>query len=105
MKIKTCSNLSGLSKIHRSKIIFKTIKEQGSEYISCFQSKDLKLHPIVVGHKCLTKRLSNFVDILLKPLLSKIKRYVKYDFDFFKKCNRILTKNSKLELRLKSIEY
>ena len=65
------------------------------------------------------KRLSNFVDILLKPLLSKIKSYVKDDFDFLKKCKRNLTKNSKLisldvtslytniphELGLKAIEY
>ena len=57
--------------------------------------------------------------ILLKPLLSKIKCYVKDDFDFLKKCKRNLTENSKLvsfdvtslyinmphELELKAIEY
>ena len=59
------------------------------------------------------------MDILLKPLLSKIKSYVKDDFDFHKKCKGSLTTNSKLvsfdvsslytniphELRLKAIEY
>ena len=59
------------------------------------------------------------MDILLKPLLSKIKSYVKADFDFLKKCKRNLTKNSKLVsfdvtslytniphvLGLKAIEY
>ena len=60
-----------------------------------------------------------FLDILLKSLLSKIKSYVKDDFDFLKKCSRNLIKNSKLvsfdvtslytniphELALKAIEY
>ena len=82
------SNFYGLPKIHKSKIIFKVIKEQGSEYISCFQPRYLKLCPIVADHKSLTKDLSNFVDILLKPLLSKVKSCVKDDFDFKKKCKR-----------------
>ena len=90
------SNFYGLCKIRKSKIIPKMITEQGSEYISCFQPKDLKLRPTIVGHKCSTKRLSNFPDILIKPLLSKIKSYIKYDFDFLKKCKTNLIKNSKL---------
>ena len=88
-------NFYGLPKIHKSKIITKAIEEQGSEYISCFQPKDLKRRPIVAGHICLTKRLSNFVDIFVKPLLSKIKSYGKDDFDFLKKCKGKL--NKKLE--------
>ena len=67
------------------KLSSKATGEQGSEYISCFQTKDSKLRPIVAGHKSPTKRLSIFVDILLKPLLSKIKSYVKDVFDFLKK--------------------
>ena len=70
--------------MHEIKIISKAIKEQGSGYTSCFQPKDLKLRPVVTGHNCPTKRLSNFVDILLKPLLSKIKSYVKDDLTFSK---------------------
>ena len=61
-----------------------------------FPTKDLKLHPIVAGHKSPTECLSNIVDILLNPPLSKIKSYVKDDFDFHKKFKRNLTKNSKL---------
>ena len=112
------SNFYGLPN-YQSTIISKATEEQGSEYISYFQSKDLKLRPIAAGHKCPTKRLSNFVDIPFKPLLSKIKSYVKYYFDFLKKCKRNLTKNSKLvsfdvtslytniphELWSKAIEY
>ena len=89
------SNFYGLPKIFKSKIVSKLIEEQVSEYISCLQPKDLKLRPIVPSHKFPTKRLSNFFDILLKPLLSKIKN-VKDDFDFLKKCKKNLTKNSKL---------
>ena len=48
------SNFYGLPKIHNSKIISKAIKQQDSEYISCLQPKDLKLRPIVAGHKCPT---------------------------------------------------
>ena len=73
----------------------------------------------MAGYKCPSKRHSNFVDILLKPLLFKIKSYVKDDFDFLKKCKRNITENSKLvsfdvtrlytsithELGLKAIEY
>ena len=99
--------------------ISKAIEEPNSECISCFQPKDLKLRPIVARHKSTTKLLNNFVDILLKPILSKIKSYVKDDFDFLKKCKRNIIENSKLvsfdvtrlytsiphELGLKAIEY
>ena len=84
MKIKTFSNLHGIPKIHKSKIISNVIKEQGSEYISSFEPKDLELYPTAVGHICPSKRLSDFDNTLLKPLLSKTKRYVKDDFDFLK---------------------
>ena len=50
-----------------------------------FRPRDLKLRSIVGGHKCPTKRLNLFVDITRKPLLSKIKNYVKDDFEFLKK--------------------
>ena len=55
------SNFYGLPKIDKSKLVSKAIEDQVPEYISCFQPKYLKLHPIVAGPKCSTKRLSNFV--------------------------------------------
>ena len=99
--------------------ISKAIEEPNSECISCFQPKDLKLRSIVAVYKCPSKRHSNFVDILLKHLLFKIKSYVKDDFDFLEKCKRNITENSKLvsfdvtrlytsipyELGLKATEY
>ena len=82
------NNFYGLPKICKSKNL-QSDRRASSEYISCFQPKDLKLRSIVAGHKRPIKHLRNFVDIF-KPLLSKIKSYVKDDFDFLKKCKRNL---------------
>ena len=90
------SNFYALPKIDRSKIVSKAIQEQLLECISCFLPKYLKLRPKVPGPKCLTKRLSDFVDIVLKLLLYKFKRYVKDGFGYLKKFKRNLTKNSDL---------
>ena len=46
------------------------------------------LRPIVAGPNCPTRRLSNLVDILLKPFLIHIKSYIKDNLDFLKKCSR-----------------
>ena len=37
------------------------------EYIKINELSDLTLRPIVAGPNCPTRRLSNLVDILLKP--------------------------------------
>ena len=84
-----------------------------------FPTKRFKTTPYSKSHKFWSKRLIDFADILFKPLLFKIKSFVKDDFDFLKKCDRNFTKNSKLvtfdvtilntnmlhELGLKAIEY
>ena len=98
------SNFYGLPKIHKSKIISKAIKEQGYEFISCFQPKDLKLRPLVADHKCPTKDLSSFVDVLHYPLWSQIKSYVKDDFDFLKKRQEKLKKDLKTK-DLKQVSF
>ena len=45
--------------------------------------------PIVAGPNCVTSRLSNFLDILMKPFLKKVKSFVCNDIDFLEKlpCN------------------
>ena len=40
------------------------------------------MRPIVAGPNCPTKRLSQLIDIILKPLLIHIKSYVKHNLDF-----------------------
>ena len=82
------SNLYGLPKVHKSKIIQEAIQVQNSEYIKIYEPSDLTLRPIVAGPNCPTRRLSNLVDILLKPFLIHIKSYIKDNLDFLAKCSR-----------------
>ena len=43
---------------------------------------------IAAGPSCPTRRLSNLIDILLKPFLIHIKSYIKDNLDFLAKCSR-----------------
>ena len=90
------SQFYGQPKIHKSKIINEAIISQNNTYIQVIEPKDLKLRPIVAGHNCPTKRLSNFLDILLKPFLCKVKSYVRDDIDFIIKCRRTCNSNTNL---------
>ena len=82
------SNVYGLPKIHKSKLIPNAIKEQQEEYVHINEPSDLKLRPIVAGPICPTRPLSNLIDILLKPFLLHVKSYVKDNLDFLSKCSR-----------------
>ena len=44
-----------------------------SEIIEIFELNDLKLRPIVGAPKCPTRKLSQLIDILLKPFLKTSK--------------------------------
>lgn len=79
------SNFYGLPKIHKSKYIQNAIKEQQSEYIQIERPKDLPFRPIVAGPNCPTSRLSNLLDIILKPLTKNVKSYIKDSSDFLMK--------------------
>ena len=46
--------------------------------------KDFKLRPKVAGPACEIHRLSNFLDIILKPYLKYVKSHVKDDIDILK---------------------
>ena len=76
------SNLYGLPKIHKSKIIESTINTQNSEIIEIFEPNNLKLRPIVGSPKCPTRKLSQLIDILLKPFLKHIKSFICDGLDF-----------------------
>ena len=43
---------------------------------------DLKLRPIIAGPQCLTHRLSNLIDIVLRPLTKRVKSYLRDTMDF-----------------------
>ncbi|XP_029641447.1 uncharacterized protein LOC115215981 [Octopus sinensis] len=70
-----------LPKIHKSKIINEACKQSPGKYINIQTPEDLTLRPIVAGPACETHRLSNFLDILLKPLLKYIKSFIRNDLD------------------------
>ncbi|XP_029653875.1 uncharacterized protein LOC115227088, partial [Octopus sinensis] len=63
----------GLLKIHKSNIIKEACKQSSG--------KDLTLRPIIAGPACEIHRLSNFLDILPKPLLKYIKSFIRDDLD------------------------
>lgn len=89
------SNFYGLPKIHKSTKIKDAIKVQCSEYIRCPHPDDITFRPIVGGPSAPTQRLSNLLDILLKPLCTDVKSYVKDDLDFLRHLPEKINKNSK----------
>ena len=66
------SQFYGLPKIYNSKEIIKAITEQNSEYICVPDPQDLTFRPIVAGPACPTHRISNVIDILLKPFITDV---------------------------------
>ena len=76
------SNFYGLPKIHKSNMIKNAISEHNSEYIAIQNPSDLPFRPIVGSPNAPTQRLSNFLDIILKPLCKHIQSYVRDDLDF-----------------------
>ena len=53
---------------HKSVTIIKAIQEQNTEYVNI----GLEFRPIIAGPACPTHRLSNLIDILLKPFIKHI---------------------------------
>ena len=76
------SNFYGLPKIHKSKLLKDAIVDQNSAIIQLYCPNDLTFRPIVAGPVCPTHRLSNMIDILLQPFMTKIASYIKDDFHF-----------------------
>ena len=66
------SNFYGLPKIHKNKQIQQACSENDSMYIQISNVADLKLRPIVAGPACQTHRLSNLIDILLRPYTKRV---------------------------------
>ena len=56
----------------------------------------LTFRPIAAGPNCGTSRLSNYIDIILKPFLQKIKSYVRDDLDFLNKIPKRLAEYKSL---------
>ena len=81
----TSSQFYCLPKVHKSEIIKNAINIQNSEYVEVLNPEDLKGRPISGGPESPTQRLSNLIEILLKPLVPTLKTYIKDDWDFLRK--------------------
>ena len=90
------SNFYGCPKIHKSKNLHKAIKEPNKELIYISEPKDLKLRPIARGPKYPSRRLSNFLDLILKLLTKHVKSNIKDDIEFLKTCKRNVTDDTVL---------
>ena len=82
------SNFYELPKIHKSMIIESAMDTQDREIVEIFEPNDLKLRSIVGGPKCTTRKLSQLIDILLKPFLKHIKSFIHDSSNFLIKCPR-----------------
>ena len=67
------SNFYGIPKVHKNSQINNKGKNSNSSYIELTDVNDLRLRPIVAGPSCQTHRLSDFIDILLKPYTKHVK--------------------------------
>jgi len=79
------SNFYGLHKIHKSKILINQIKQSSSNYIKTNLPADLPFRGITAGVNSATSKLSEFLDILLKPICPKIPSHVRDYVDFLHK--------------------
>ena len=90
-----------------------------NNYVQIHAPSDLKLRPIVGGPQSVTQRLSNLLDIILKPLCDLIPSFIKDDIDFLKHLPKNVAPNTQLitfdivnfysniphELGVEAIEY
>ena len=85
----------GLPKIHKSQLINNKCTQIDGEYLELLEPEDLTFRPIVAGPACETHRLSNLIDILLKPFIEKVS-YVRDDIDFLKHIPESVPQNTLL---------
>ena len=78
------SQLYCFSKVHKSEIVKNVIYSEDSECNQVHCPDDLKGRLIPGGLEIPTQRLSNLIEILLKPLVPTLKTYIKDDCDFLR---------------------
>ena len=76
------SNFYGLPKVHKSDEIRNACDQFDTHYVQVENVTNLKFRPIVAGPACQTHRLSNLIDILLRPLTKRVKSYLRDTTDF-----------------------
>ena len=65
-------------------MIRENIQGNQDTYVKIPRPSDLKLRPIVAGPSSSTQRLSNLLDLILKPLCQKVPSFIRDDLDFLK---------------------
>ena len=90
------SNIYGLPKVHKSHTIMNTVQENSTICVWTPRPEDLPFRPIIAGPVCPTHRLSNVLDIVLKPMLTHIPSYLQDTIDFLKKLPSNVDTNSVL---------
>ena len=90
------SNLYCLPKIHKSEDIAEQIRIQQSELVTVTGPPDLKMRPIVAGPTCPTHRLSHLLDLILRPLVKKVKANVRDTSDILSRLPERLEEGHKL---------
>lgn len=76
------SNFYGLPKVHKSQEITEFCRRCDNSYIEIPEVEDLKLRPIIAGPSCQTHRLSDLLDLLLRPYVKHIKSHIRDSTDF-----------------------
>ncbi len=101
--IKT-SNIYGLPKIHKSKLVQQAILEQNSDVVTIISPKDLKFRPIIAGPAAPTSRLSHLIDLILKDLPPTTESFVRDDIHFLSRIQRSLDPNQNYQLVTLDVE-
>lgn len=83
------SNFYGLPKIHKSKTVCNLVKNSNTTYVKSQFPTDLPFRCISGGVNSPTSRLSEFIDILLKPFCARIPSHVRDYIDFLTKMHHI----------------
>ncbi|XP_065658991.1 uncharacterized protein LOC136083516 [Hydra vulgaris] len=73
-----------IPKIHKCKEIIKKVQESNSLVIEMQPPIDLKGRPIIAGIDSPRSHLSQFLHVILSPMVRKQKTYIKDDWDFLK---------------------
>ena len=80
----------------KAKQLMKKCKYTDSSYVEVRDVTDLKLRPVVAGPSCLTHRLSNVLDILVRPFKKHVKSNLPDTNDFINNLTERVQQNTLL---------
>ena len=92
------SNFYGLPKIHKSEKLKEILKSFNGDFLEITELPDLTFRFITAGPSAPTSKLSELIDMLLKPFLVTIPSYIRDTTDFLNKICKLKTnyKNGRL---------